>query len=265
MWQFSTLTKRGLPFISLLSILCFWEAMLRVGGLNPIIFPPPSRIIWTLIKLLTPSSEGIPVLILHLYTSLVRLVVAVALATAAGAVAGIAAGMNRYAYRVIYPIVNALFPIPPYAWVPFLLLWLGRGSITIVFVTAVSASLPLVYNTMAGVRGVDHRQVWALQTFGGNYLNVVRYVVLPSALTSIILGFRLSLGQAWRTLVGAEFLAAPAAGIGFLIFNARQFLAVDTMFAGIFILGFFGYLLIYWMVDSIEKRSVVRWGIVARR
>jgi taurine transport system permease protein len=118
---------------------------------------------------------------------------------------------------------------------------------------------------MAGVRGVDQRQVWALRTFGAGRLAVVRRVVLPAALASIIAGLRLSFGQAWRTLVGAEFLAAFDAGLGYLIYSARQFLAIDVMFTGLVTLGVFGFLLVYWLVGKLEELTVVRWGMLARR
>jgi ABC-type nitrate/sulfonate/bicarbonate transport system permease component len=265
MRPFRTIVKGKLPYLSMIILLSSWETAIRLGGLNLTIFPPPTLIVSKLIGLLTPIDGELPVLIKHLLVSLSRLVVAATLSAIFGVCVGMLAGMNRYVYRIILPIINALYPLPPYAWVPFLLLWLGRGNATIVLVTWLSASLPLIYNTMAGVRGVDHRQVWALKTFGAKRLAVVRYVVLPSTFASIILGIRLSLGQAWRTLVGAEFLAAPEAGIGFLIFNARQFLAIDVMFAGIFVLGIFGYLVIYWMVGVVENSTIVRWGIIARR
>lgn len=254
-----------IPYFSIFGVLGFWEGLIRLSGYDMSIFPPPSIIALKVLQLLKPSGSKIPILVLNLLISLARLAAAVVLASVVGVCLGVAAGMNRYAYRTVYPLVNALIPIPAYAWIPFLLLWLGRGDITIVFVTALSACLPLVYNTMSGVRAVDRRQVWALKTFGASPLKAIRYVVIPSALSSIILGLRLSFAQAWRTLCGAEFIAAPEAGLGFLIYSARQFMAVDTMFAGLLTVALFGYLYIYWLVGVIENRTVVRWGIIARK
>jgi taurine transport system permease protein len=163
------------------------------------------------------------------------------------------------------PAAEALIPVPPYAWGPLLLVWLGPGNATITAATALSAALPLAYTTMAGVRGIDRLQVWVMESLGGDRRDVIRHVILPGALASILAGLRLSLGQSWRTLIGAEFLAARDSGLGFLIYHAQQFLAVDTMFAGLLTLGVLGFFLIYWLVTVIEDRTVVRWGVMTRR
>jgi taurine transport system permease protein len=255
----------GFLALSLVLLLGIWEAGIVVAGLNPVVLPAPSRVWRAATGLLVPTPGHGPVLLTDVGASLARLMASVVLGVLAGVAVGLAAGMNRHAYRVCYPLVNALIPVPPYAWIPILVLWLGPSNLTIVVATALSASLPLVYNTMAGVRGVDRRQVWVLQTFGSDLGDIIRLAVLPAVLASILSGLRLSIGQAWRTLIGGEFLVLPSAGLGSLIFNARQFLAVDTMFVGIIALGVLGFGLIYWAVGLIEERTVVQWGVLERR
>ena len=258
-------TSAALGAAALLGLFVTWEVAFRLTALDPALFPPPSRIARTALRLLAPTPDRGSILLTHTLVSLARLAAGLTLGVALGGFLGLAAGLNRYAYRALYPILNALIPIPAYAWVPILLLWLGQGSPTIVVTTAVSAALPLAYATMAGVRAVDQRQVWALQSLGAGRSGVIRWVILPAALASIISGLRLSFGQAWRTLVGAEFLASFDAGLGFLIYSARQFLAIDVMFTGILTLGVFGFLLVYWLVGRLEEWTVVRWGVLARR
>jgi taurine transport system permease protein len=249
---------------ALFGILAIWEMTARLSGLNPSIFPPPSSIVRTLLRLAAPSS-GRSVLGLDIGASLLRLAFGLAIGVPVGLICGLAAGINRYAYSILYPLVNVLIPVPPYAWVPLLLVWLGPGDTTIIAATALSASLPLAYTTMAGVRGIDRLHVWVMQGLGGTRGDVIRQVLLPGALASILAGLRLSLGQSWRTLIGAEFLAARGSGLGFLIYNAQQFLAVNTMFAGLLTLGALGFLLIYWLVTAVEDRTLVRWGVMSRR
>lgn len=255
----------GSPLLSLGMFLGLWEMAIRVSGLNLKLFPPPSSIAAAMVRLLGPPAEGTtPVLLTHLSVSVGRLAIAVSIATIAGIAVGVFIGVNRYAYRCLHPVITALFPIPPYAYIPIMLLWMGQGSTTIVIVTALAASLPVVYNTAAGVRGVDPRYIRTLRTFGAGGFDVVRHVLVPAALIGIVSGLRLSFGQAWRTLVGAEFIAAPDAGLGYLIYSAREFLAVDVMFAGLMILGVFGVLVVYGVVGRIEERTVVRWGVSAK-
>lgn len=250
--------------IALAAVLVVWEIAARVTGLNPSIFPPPSTIARSLIRLAEPSG-GRSILGVDIIASLMRLGLGLVIGAPVGLLLGLAGGVNRYARSIVHPLVNVLMPVPPYAWVPLLLVWLGPGNETIIAATAFSAALPLTYTTMAGVRGVDKLQVWVMQSLGGTRRDVVRHVILPGALASILAGLRLSLGQSWRTLVGAEFLAAQDSGLGFLVYHAQQFLAVDTMFAGLLALGVLGFVLIYWLVTLVEDRTVVRWGVMARR
>lgn len=252
-----------LPLISLLCLLCLWEFGLRLSGLDQQLFPPPSNIALKIVDLVAPRSDGaVPTLLLHVSVSVGRLAAAMIIALFLGTAIGLLMGTNRVIYRILYPTVNALNPIPPFAYIPILLLWSGRGSISIILVTSLSASLPIIYNTMAGVRGVDRGQVRAIRTFGAGRLDIARYVLVPAALTEIIAALRLSFGQAWRTLVGAEFIAAPSAGIGYMVFNARNLLQVDVMFAGLVAMGLFGFLFIYVLVGKIENHTLVRWGML---
>jgi NitT/TauT family transport system permease protein len=262
----ATIRRMLLPTMALAALLGTWEAIFRLSGFNLDLFPPPSRVIVTIFDLLTPTdARSVPALLVHLSVSVARLAASMTIALVAGVGIGLLMGMNRYFYRAFYPWVNALMPIPPYAYIPLMLLWAGRGNVSIIIVTSLSACLPLIYGTIAGVRSVERSQVRALQSFGAGKLDGMRLALFPAALTSIVAGMRVSFGQAWRTLVGAEFIAAPAAGLGYMIFNARNLLQVDVMFAGLFALGVFGFWFIYVFIGWIEARTVVRWGMLAKR
>jgi len=260
-WQ-----RFALPTAALVLLFAAWEALFRASGFNLELFPPPSRIVATIFRLLEPTeARPVPILLIHIGVSVGRLLAAMLIALVVGVGIGLLMGMNRYVYAAFQPLVNALIPIPAYAYIPILLLWAGRGDLSIVIVTAISACLPLIYNTTAGVRGVERGQIRALRTFGASRIDVMRLVLLPATLTSIVAGLRLAFGQAWRTLVGAEFIATPKAGLGYMIFNARNLLQVEVMFAGLFALGVFGFLFIYVLVGRLEDRTVVRWGMLSRQ
>lgn len=259
------LIKRwSVPASAIVLFLLVWEIGFRVSGLDPRLFPPPTAIFSALVRLSTPTpAGGPPPILIHLAYSIASLVAGMVIAVVAGCTLGIFMGINRIAHGALAPFVNALLPIPPYAYIPILMLWLGHGPRTIITATAFAAALPLIYTTTAGVRSIDRRQVLALQTFGATRLQVLWRVVFPAAFASIVSGLRQSFGQAWRTLVGGEFIAAPASGLGYLIFNSRDFLAVDVMFAGILMLSLLGFTCIYVLVGWIENRTLKRWGLMA--
>jgi taurine transport system permease protein len=259
------LARIALPSLAIAALLAAWQGAFQLAGLNPKLFPPPTVIVAALIKLFVPvGAHTVPPIVDHLASSVARLALACAIAVVVGPLVGILMGANRWIHGALNPIVNALLPIPPYAFVPIMLLWLGHGSRTVVATTALAAALPLIYTTTAGVRAIDRRQVWVLRSFGAGGFAVLARVVVPAAFAAIVSGLRQSIGQAWRTLVGSEFLAAPASGLGFLIFNARDFLAVDVMFAGLLLLSALGFLTIYVMVAWLETRTLVRWGLMTK-
>jgi NitT/TauT family transport system permease protein len=255
--------RLGLPVLAISVLLLLWQGAFGALALNPTLFPPPSAIGHAFVNLLAPLSHGvIPPFVIDIGISVARLVVAMAIAVTIGPLLGALMGSDRRLHGALAPVVNVLLPIPPYAYVPIMLLWLGQGERTIISTTALAAALPLIYTTTAGVRAIDRRQVWMLRSFGAGRIAILWRLVLPAAFSAIASGLRQSLAQGWRTLIGSEFLAAPTSGLGYLIFNARDFLAVNVMFAGLLMLGVLGFLSVYVMVDWIEDRTLVRWGLL---
>ena len=251
------------PFLGIVGLLAAWEISARWTGLDPRVFPSPSRIAETFLRLASPTPSGnAPLLLSHGTASLGRLAAAMAVAVLVGPLLGILMGVSRLAHGALSWLATGLLPIPPYAYIPILMLWLGHGSKTIVSAAALAAALPLIVTTTAGVRAIDRRQVWALRTFGATRADVLRRVVVPAASAGIVSGLRQSFGQGWRTLVGGEFIASPNSGLGYLVFNARDFLAVDVMFAGLAVISLLGFLTIYVLVGWLERATLVRWGLM---
>ena len=258
-----TLYKYGLPLAGIVGALAAWQIGLMWSGLNPKLFPPPTTIFATLLRLMTPPPDGgMPIMLGNVFSSLMRITVSMFIAVILGPMIGIAMGTNRIVHGAVAPIVNALLPIPSYAYIPIILLWFGQGSVTIVTATAVAAMLPLIYTTSAGTRTIDKRMVFVLKSFGASRAQVLMKVVLPAAVAAIAAGLRQSFANGWRTLIGGEFIAAPATGIGYLMFYARDFLAVDVMFACVLVLSFFGAMCLYVLVGWVENHTLRKWGMM---
>jgi sulfonate transport system permease protein len=125
------------------------------------------------------------------------------------------------------------------ALVPLFILWFGIGEEPKILLVALGTVFPIYLNTFAGIRGVDVRLVEAGRTLGLSRWGVIRHVILPGALPSLLVGLRYSLGIAWLVLVVSEQINATS-GIGFLMTQAREFLRTDIIVVGLVVYSLLG-------------------------
>ncbi len=257
--------RRRIPlhaFYSLAILFSLWEVIARLGLVSQFLLPPPSSIIITWIDLLSPSMNYL--LEKHIFCSFYRLMYGFLLAAALGIPLGILMGISDPVYKLFSPALSLLYPIPSIAWVPVVILWLGLGDMTIITIIFLSAIFPIVYNVSMGVRGVDKRYIWAAQIMGAKGFHIFTKVLIPGAFPYIVTGLKLAMGGGWRSLVAAEMLSATAYGVGYMIFEARTFLAVEVMFSGIITLAIIGFILERVVFGFIERRTLERWGMLRR-
>jgi ABC-type nitrate/sulfonate/bicarbonate transport system permease component len=242
----------------ILIVALLWEGLSRVGMLNPVMVPPPSRILGTLADLLG-STPGI--LLKDLGVSLFRLGVALALAFGLGVPLGILMATNRIFEWAFRPIVGLLMPIPALAWTPLLMVLLGLGNRTTITVTFLAAVIPTTYTAFSGVRSIGTHHVWAAKMMGASPVGLFQKVFLPGALEHIIPGMRLAFARAWRALIAAEMLAATNWGLGYLIAESGQYMDTEAIYATVVMISMTGLLVERGVLDWVERRTVRRWGL----
>jgi sulfonate transport system permease protein len=160
---------------------------------------------------------------------------------AAGLVLGVLSGLFALGEEMIDAAMQMLRTIPFLAILPLIVLWLGIGELPKIVLIAVATAFPVYLNTYNGVKNVDRRVVEAAKVFGVTGFPLVRRVVLPLALPSILTGVRFSLGVSVLALVAAEQINAKE-GIGYLVLQAQNFQEVDVMMAGAILYAVFGLL-----------------------
>ena len=225
-------------FIALRSFTAFialWFLLFLWNG-NPIQLPSPYRVALALWQLAL-SGE----LFEHVSISTTRLVIALFVATLVAVPLGFVMGLYRTADSFIDPVVELLRPISGIAWIPLGLFIFGVGDVLPVFIMVYVAFFPLLLNTVAGVRNVDQRLVNASRTMGIHGWPLMRRVIVPGALPTIMVGFRLAFAGAWAAVIAAELIGAPS-GLGFAIEWYRQLLMSPKVFAFIVLIGMVGYL-----------------------
>jgi len=174
----------------------------------------------------------------HLRDSLKREVVAFLWATLAIPL-GIAMGWWKAVENQVDPLVEALRPVPPLAWIPLSILWFGVGDTQNEFIIFLGCFFPILLNTIAGVKGVEPNLVRAARCLGASERSILWRVVLRAALPQIITGVRVGLGVGWMALVAAELVGANS-GLGFLINDARTVLRTDYVIVGMATIGIVG-------------------------
>lgn len=214
-------------------VLVGWEALTRQGH-AAVLFPPPSTIARTLVRLGRDGSLGT-----HVGATLLRLTLGLALGGTAGLGLGLVMGWSRRARAILDPLVAAGHPVPKIALLPIVMILFGIGEASKVVVVAVSAFFPMVINAMAGVRKIDPIRFDVAENYGANRSTVLRRVVIPGSLPLIMAGARQALNTALLVSVAIETVAAQW-GIGAMIWFAWQTLRVEELYACVLVTAVLG-------------------------
>jgi sulfonate transport system permease protein len=221
---------RGLiPWLGPLMLLVAWELAARFGGLSPHILPAPTKVAATAVKLIQ-NGQLIP----DMGISLLRAAIGFAIGGSVGFTLGIVVGFSRLAETLLDRTIQMLRAIPFLAALPLVIVWLGIGEGAKIFLVALGVTFPIYINTVLGIRQVDPKLLELGRVRGLSSLQMVRRIILPGALPSILTGVRYALATAWLALVVAETIAASS-GIGFLAMDAREFLRTDVIVLAIVI------------------------------
>jgi NitT/TauT family transport system permease protein/taurine transport system permease protein len=175
--------------------------------------------------------------------------------------AGLLIGMNSFASRLMGPSISFLFAIVEAAWIPIFVIWWGYGLKTILIALVYVSLFPVLYNTMVGVRTVPLVMINAARSLGATRLQIIREVILPSALPSMITGVRVGAGFAFRGLIFAEMIAAKS-GVGYLIFEGATNLQTARTIVGMVVIGLLWLFIENVYIKPVEKVTIERWRTV---
>jgi nitrate/nitrite transport system permease protein len=178
----------------------------------------------------------------HLLASLRRVLAGFLLAAAVAVPVGVLLGSLRSLGAAVDPFVQVLRPVSPLAWLPLGLALFRNSEVTAHYVIFMSALWPILLNTIAGVRGVNSNYLDLARTLEAGRLTVIRRILLPAALPSIITGLRVSLGVSWLVIIAAEMLVGGR-GMGYFVWNEWNNLNVPSILVAILLIGLVGLLL----------------------
>src|SRR5437879_7428920 len=241
-----------------LTVACLiWEGFARSGLFAPALAPSLVLIGSALGRMLLSGA-----MLRHALYTLYRVLFGFMLASVVGVFIGILMGRFRRVERFFLPLVSILMPIPSLAWVPVFILWFGLGNAATIALVFYAATFPVIFNTWTGVRSVNRLWIRSAEAMGADERGLFQKVVLPGSLPFVIAGLRQAFARAWIAVVGGEMIAATNWGLGWLIFDSKEFLNTDVMIATLVATGVLGLVFERVVFQSLERRTVGRWGMV---
>lgn len=191
--------------------------------------------------------------------SLLRVSLGFLLAFSLGVPLGLWMGHSRWAERFFDSTIEILRPIPPLAWVPLILAWLGiKGFVDYIpalsgssvlasiqfsalAIILIGAFFPTLLSTIQGVKSIPGEYLESARTLGAGGIKLLIKVLVPASLPAILTGLRIGLGVGWMCLVAAEMLPGSNSGLGYLVWYAYELFRTDVVVAGIIVIGFIGF------------------------
>lgn len=236
-------------------LLLWWLLTSASGWVSPMRFPAPQDT-WTAWQQMLWDGYANARWHEHVWRSVRLVTLGFVVSSLLGVALGLAMGASRAVEAAVNPVFLFLRPIPPLAWIPLAIVWLGLGDAAKMLVIFVAAFVPSVINSFSGVRQIDRPifEAAAMLRVGG--WRYWREVLIPGALPSIFTGLRLSLQASWTTLVAAELVGAIA-GMGQILNQGAQDIYPAMILVGMLSVALSGWLMTQ-MLSWLEAR-VMPW------
>ena len=230
------LGQRLLPWLVPVALIASWQIASSLGWMSTRVLPAPVDVVlaaWTL----AVSGE----LWVHVKVSAGRALSGLAIGGGLGLLLGLLTGSVRVLETLLDSTLQMVRNIPALAMIPMVILWFGIDEGAKLFLISVAVFFPIYLNTFHGIRNVDPGLIEMGRTYGLSRWQLYTQIILPGAVSSILVGLRFSLGMMWVILIVAETISAQA-GIGYLTMNAREFLQTDIVLVGILLYALLGKL-----------------------
>ena len=220
---------------SVLAMLFVWWLVTALGLVKPLFVPAPQLVVQKFFQIWREGFTNTAFLE-HILISTARVFGAFLLACLIGLPLGLAMGMSPLIRGIFDPPIEFYRPIPPLAYLPLMIIWFGIGETSKVLLIFLSVFAPVVLGARSGVKSAAIEQIHAAYSFGATRWQVMRHVILPSAMPEILTAMRVGIGFGWTTLVAAEMVAATS-GLGYMVLSASQFLQTSVVIMGIFVIA----------------------------
>jgi NitT/TauT family transport system permease protein/taurine transport system permease protein len=233
--------RRLTSVLVILIAVILWQLLTTLHLVSPIALPTPLSVLQNFQTAVTQGFAS-KTLADDIVSSFLRVTVAFLAAVMIGVPVWLLMAQNDIVFQIIDPFIEFLRPVPPLAYIPLLVVWMGIGELPKIVLIFLGTAPVMIISTIAGVRNTPLQRIRVAQCLGANRFQLFFYAILPSALPEIFTGMRIGIGGAWSCLVAAEMIAADV-GLGWLVQYAGEQIQVGYILVGIIIIGILGYLM----------------------
>ncbi|KOP27798.1 alkanesulfonate transporter permease subunit [Hapalosiphon sp. MRB220] len=241
-----------IPWLVPISIIAFWQIFSSVGLIPTRVLPAPLSVFTAAIQLAKTGE-----LFRNIGISALRAITGFLVGGSIGFSLGLINGISTLAEKLLDTSIQMIRNIPNLALIPLVILWFGIGDEARLFLVSLGVMFPIYLNTFHGIRSVDPGLIEMGKIYGLSAWGLFWRIILPGAMSSILVGIRFSLGIMWLTLIVAETIAADS-GIGYMAMNAREFMQTDVVVLSILLYAIFGKLADF-IARELEK-SWLQWN-----
>lgn len=237
----------AIQFFMLVAFFVLWEVLAQLKILDPFLVSQPTRMLNFLVKLYREGN-----LFTHIWVTCYETIVGFVLGTVAGTLIAMLLWWSDFICKILDPYLVVLNALPKIALGPILIFWIGNGQPAIIAMALMISLIVTIISVLSGFKEVDEDKVKLLQTFGANKYQILRYVILPASIPTMISALKINVGLSWVGVIVGEFLVAQK-GLGFLIVYGGQIAQLDMVMVSIIILSIAAFLM-YEFVAILERK-----------
>ena len=239
--------------VPLLLVLAWYGATLPGAGNT--IFPSPAKVLIRAVSMLQNGQ-----LLEYTAVSAKRAIIGFLIGGGVGFLLGLMNGLWKLSDIALNTTIQMLRNIPVLALISLMIVWFGIGERVKIIMVAFGVFFPVYINTYHGIKSLDKGLVEMGKVYGLKGFALFRAIIFPGAMSSILVGVRLSLGTMWLILIAAETIAADA-GIGYMAMTARELMQMDKVVLSIIIYALLGKLSD--VIASWLERRLLQWRVVS--
>jgi NitT/TauT family transport system permease protein len=233
-----------------------WQLIFSLGIFPKISLPSPAMVAQSFAVLFSNAT-----LITSIGMTMWRLVISFSISIFLGVGVGLLMVRFRSFGKTMSSFAVGLQSFPSIAWVPFAILLIGLNDFGIFFVVIMSSIFSVMTSTYSGIGNIPTIYLRAAENMGANGLSLFRFVMIPAATPSLIVGIRQAWSFAWHALIGAEILIAASVGLGHILLVGREFQLMDQIIASMIIIFAIGFVVDRVVFNKLEDKVRSRWGL----